>query len=125
VAETIVRSLEYGINLTEKMFERCPVRMDVVRLNCDADDSGWYEWMLMRWSSDPEASRRPDVDQLVCRQPLSTVFAYDRSLPQGIHASVVAFQFVHDVKIVDPLSVAIDGSDVAVLSALLTNLTLE
>jgi hypothetical protein len=53
------------------------------------------------------------------------MFTYDGCLPQSIYASVVAFQFVHDVKIVDPLSVAIDGSDVAVLSALLTNLTLE
>jgi hypothetical protein len=64
VADTIVRSFEYGINLTEKMLLRWPVIMDVVRLNCDVDDSGWYEWMLMRWSSEPEASSRPDVDQL-------------------------------------------------------------
>ena len=39
--------------------------MEVVRLNWDVDESGWYEWMLIRWSSEPEASRRPDVDQLM------------------------------------------------------------
>jgi hypothetical protein len=33
VADTIVRSFEYGINFTEKMLERWPVRIDVVRLN--------------------------------------------------------------------------------------------
>jgi hypothetical protein len=38
--------------------------MEVVRLNCEVDDSGWYEWMLIRWSSEPEARRRPEVDQL-------------------------------------------------------------
>lgn len=26
--------------------------------------TGLYEWMLMRWSSEPEARRRPDRDQL-------------------------------------------------------------
>jgi hypothetical protein len=52
------------MNLTEKMLLRCPVSMEVVRLNWDVDESGWYEWMLMRWSSEPEARRRPDVDQL-------------------------------------------------------------
>jgi hypothetical protein len=64
VADTTVRSFEYGMNLTEKMLVRWPVRIDVVRLNWDVDDSGWYEWMLMRWSSEPEARRRPEVDQL-------------------------------------------------------------
>jgi hypothetical protein len=58
------------MNLTEKMFDWWPVMIDVVRLNCDKEDSGWYEWMLMRWSSEPEASRRPDVDQLVYGQLL-------------------------------------------------------
>ena len=52
------------MNLTEKMLLLWPVNIDVVRLNCEVDDSGWYEWMLMRWSSEPEARRRPDVDQL-------------------------------------------------------------
>ena len=52
------------MNLAEKMLLRCPVIIDVVRLNWDVDASGWYEWMLMRWSSEPEARRRPDVDQL-------------------------------------------------------------
>lgn len=40
VAETIVLSFEYGMNLTEKMLLWWPVRMEVVRLNCDVDDSG-------------------------------------------------------------------------------------
>lgn len=60
----MVLSFEYGMNLTENMLERCPVKMDVVRLNWEVEDSGWYEWMLMRWSSEPEASKRPDLDQL-------------------------------------------------------------
>jgi hypothetical protein len=38
--------------------------MEVVRLNCEVDDSGWYEWMLIQWSSEPEARRRPEFDQL-------------------------------------------------------------
>jgi hypothetical protein len=42
VAETIVRSELYGINFTENMFERWPVRMEVVRLNWDVDDAGLY-----------------------------------------------------------------------------------
>jgi len=53
------------MNFTEKMLELWPVWIEVVRLNCDVNDSGWYEWMLIRWSSEPEARRRPDVDQLV------------------------------------------------------------
>lgn len=38
--------------------------MDVVKLNCSVSEPGLYEWMLMRWSSEPEARRRPDLDQL-------------------------------------------------------------
>lgn len=64
VAETMVRSFEYGMNFTEKMLDRCPVTMDVVRLNCSVSEPGLYEWMLIRWSSEPEARRRPDLDQL-------------------------------------------------------------
>lgn len=29
------------MNLTEKMLVWWPVRMDVVRLNCEVEDSGW------------------------------------------------------------------------------------
>ena len=64
VAEIIVRSAVYGMNLTENMLDRWPVRMEVVRLNCDVDDSGLYAWRLILWSSDPLASNLPEEDQL-------------------------------------------------------------
>jgi len=38
---TRVRSLEWGINLTEKIFCVWPVETVVVRANCEHDDSGW------------------------------------------------------------------------------------
>lgn len=28
------------------------------------EDSGWYEYMFKCWSSEPEAKRRPERDQL-------------------------------------------------------------
>lgn len=59
-----VRSFECGMNLTEKILAEWPVATVVVRANCEVESSGWYVWMLRCWSSDPEASKRPDLDQL-------------------------------------------------------------
>jgi hypothetical protein len=42
--------------------------MEVVRLNCSVSEPGLYAWMLIRWSSEPEARRRPDLDQLADSQ---------------------------------------------------------
>lgn len=82
--------------------------MEVVRLNWYVEDSGWYEWMLMRWSSEPEANRRPDVDQLE-RSVHHTGDCRSRKVPESIDASIVAFQLVHDVHVLRPLSVAVQA----------------
>ena len=63
-AVTRVRSLECGMNFTEKIFAVWPVATVVVREKGVVDDPGWYVCILRCWSSLPDASKRPDVDQL-------------------------------------------------------------
>ena len=72
-AVTRVRSLECGMNLTENMLAVWPVATVVVRANGATVESGWYVWILRCWSSLPEASSLPDVDQLelLCQFPCS------------------------------------------------------
>lgn len=62
-----VLSSECGMNFTENIFAECPVETVVERTKGEADDSGWYVWMLRCWSSEPEARKRPDRDQLMRR----------------------------------------------------------
>jgi hypothetical protein len=44
---------------------------------------------------------------------------------EGVDASIVAFQLVYDVKIVNPLAVTVYRADVGAFVALFTNLPLE
>ena len=53
------------MNLVEKMFSLWPVDMDVVNEKGAVEESGWWAWMLRYLSSEPEASSRPERDQLV------------------------------------------------------------
>ena len=46
-------------------------------------------------------------------------------IPQGINASVVAFQLVDDVHVFDPFPVAVDASNIRVFLAPLANLPLQ
>lgn len=52
----------------------------------------------MSWSSEPEASSRPDVDQLM---PLvsSDAFLSHFDAPQSIHTSCVCLQLIDNIKI--------------------------
>jgi hypothetical protein len=77
----------------------------------------------MRWSSEPEARSRPEVDQLYgVSSRMITEWA---RVPQGVHASVVPFELVHDVQIINPLPVTVYASNVRIFSALLPNLPPE
>jgi hypothetical protein len=62
-------------------------------------------------SSEPEASRRPDLDQLlrvsVDREEVQ------ETVPQSVDASQMAAELVDDVEVVDPIGIAIDGTDAA------------
>jgi len=53
-----------GMNLTEKMFCVCPVATVQASWNCFPSRSDWYVWMFKCWSSEPDARRPPDLDQL-------------------------------------------------------------
>lgn len=48
-----------------------------------------------------------------------------QSLPQSVHTSIVAFQLIHNVQIIHPVSIAIDASNVCVCPALVADLTLQ
>ena len=63
------------MNLTENMLAVWPVATVVVRAKGATVESGWYVWILRCWSSLPEASSFPDVDQLEvpCQSPRSLV----------------------------------------------------
>jgi hypothetical protein len=78
----------------------------------------------MRWSSEPEASSRPDVDQLYCISYFAQTHA-KVYVPQSVDATIVAFQLIHDIQILYPLSVAVEASNVRVLFAMLPKLPLE
>jgi hypothetical protein len=79
----------------------------------------------MRWSSEPEASSRPDVDQLRHVSYSPQIHAQRYGVPQSIDATVVAFQLIDDIQTLYPLSVAVDASNVRVLFAMLPKLPLE
>lgn len=71
-------------------------------------------------SSEPEARRRPDRDQLEsysvssARTPRSMAPAGEDAVPQSVDASLMTTQLVHDVQIVYPSFVAIDSPHIAV-----------
>jgi hypothetical protein len=113
------------MNLTENIFDRWPVTMEVVKLNCSVSEPGLYEWMLMRWSSEPEARRRPDRDQLAEAHQYLPKLQGGRHIPQGVHTSVVPLQLIHNVEIVNPVLVAVDSSYIRVRPALMANLALQ
>jgi hypothetical protein len=52
-------------------------------------------------------------------------FLVGTDLPQGIHTSTVAFQFVDNVQIIHPLLVTVDAPDVGVFPTMLPNFPLE
>lgn len=52
-------------------------------------------------------------------------YAWIFALPESIDASIVTFELVHDVQIVNPLPVAIYRSNVRMLLALLADFPLE
>lgn len=95
--------------------------MDVVRLNCSVSEPGLYEWMLMRWSSEPEARRRPDRDQLP-KVSQHCMRLYQRvCVPQSVYTSIVPLQLIHNVQIVDPMLVAVDASNIRVCPTLMAD----
>jgi hypothetical protein len=94
--------------------------MEVVRLNNEVEDSGWYEWMLIRWSSEPEASKRPLFDQLrkdVSKGKLYRDSRLDMWLPQCVYTSNVTLQLVHNVHVLDPLAVPINAAEARISRA--------
>jgi hypothetical protein len=58
-----------------------------------------------------------------CRLATIPWCVFDRNIPQGVHTSTVALEFVDNVEIVYPLSIAVDAAHVSVSFALLPNFT--
>lgn len=113
------------MNFTEKMFDRWPVTIDVVRLNCSVSEPGLYAWMLIRWSSEPEARRRPDRDQLLAVSQRFTNLQENTHVPQSVHTAIMPLELIHNVQIVDPMLITIDAANVRIRSALVTNFPLQ
>jgi hypothetical protein len=55
---------------------------------------------------------------------LKLVFEEER-IPQSVHTAVVSLQFVDNVEVLHPSSVAIDASNIRILLALLSNFPLH
>lgn len=76
--------------------------------------------MLICVSSEPEARRRPDRDQLESysvssdRRPRRMVTAEGSAIPQSVDASLMTTKLVHDIQIVHPSFVPIDSPHIAV-----------
>lgn len=82
--------------------------MDVVRSNCETLFSGRYEWMLIRVSSEPEARRPPDFDQLSLNsQRMPSINPAEVHLPESVYTSIMSVQLIDDVQIIDPALVAV------------------
>lgn len=92
--------------------------MDVVRLNCSVSEPGLYEWMLIRWSSEPEARRRPDRDQLLKVSQHYMKLQQTTSVPKSIHTSIVPLQLIHNIQIIDPVLVAVNASNIRICPTL-------
>ena len=78
----------------------------------------------MRWSSEPDASSRPDVDQLN-KSAYNLLTLTRPELPQSVHTSIMALQLIDNVEVVYPLSIAVNASNVRVLLASLADLSLQ
>lgn len=74
----------------------------------------------MRWSSEPEASRRPDLDQLETVRDVVTLAG--KTIPKSVYAAAMAFKFIDNIQVLHPLSVAVDAENARIPLAVSGNL---
>ena len=77
--------------------------------------------MVVRAGGEEAARFRPTDNVRRC----SAKAIHSGALPEGVDASIMTFQLIYNVKIVNPLAVAVYRADVRAFVALLTDLPLE